>query len=67
MLSVDRSLQALNYVMYRDSKPCANVPMRALDKPLKPVDESGGYPQRGLYPVLKPCYQPASVAVIHRA
>ena len=67
LLSVDRSLQAFIFNMYRDSKPCVHVPMRALDNRFKPVDERGGYPRRGLYPVLEPCYQLPLVAVIHRA
>jgi hypothetical protein len=53
--------------MYRDSKPCDHVPIRALDNRFKPVDERDAYPQGGLYPVFRPCYQLTLVAVIHRA
>ncbi|WP_232925322.1 hypothetical protein, partial [Pseudomonas synxantha] len=36
--SVDRLLQTFIYNVYRGSKVCGHVPMRALDKYFKPVD-----------------------------
>jgi hypothetical protein len=65
--SVDKTLQAFIFKLYRESKPCANLAVRLLDNQCKPVDEWCGYPQRQLYPAFEAAYQPTSAAVIHRA
>ncbi|WP_236422798.1 hypothetical protein, partial [Pseudomonas syringae] len=58
-LSVDRTLQAFIFNVYRDSKVCVHVGMRGLDNRLEPVDKIATCPQGDLSSGLHPAYPPS--------